>query len=93
MFLYIKPKLINDIITNFKEYVKPVGKTVIWWDGVFKYPPYFYNKTKKHIDNEFEQFLLGIEKMDKNCICYGNDPWKYSYNNVKIDVLRSRLYK
>jgi len=93
MFFYIKPKLINDSITNFKDYVKPVGKTVIWWDGVFKYPPYFYNKTKKHIDNEFNKFLQGIEKMDKNCICYGNDPWKYSYNNVKIDVLRSRLYK
>ena len=78
----------QDSITNLTRYTNaPPGKTVLWWNGVFKYPPSFYNKTQGDMNNWFDTFLEDVQSLGDNVLCYGNDPYTTSYNNITIKEL------
>ena len=93
IFNTVQFEFIGDTITKCNHYVQPTGKTVIWWNGVFKYPPYFYNKTAEQVDAEWHDFVAMLSNMSKSLHCYGNDPFRIYYNNIHISHLASESAK
>jgi len=75
-------------ITDFNKYYSLYGKTVIWWDGTFKYTPNHYRKTQQQVWKEFKDF---IGKLPDDAHCYGTDPFYEFYNNISGKELKDHV--
>ena len=80
--------LTHGSIIDFNKYCSIQGKTVIWWDGIFKYTPYHYGKTQQQVWREFKKF---VHSLPDDSHCYGTDPFYEFYNNISGKELKDHV--